>query len=560
MAPHRHSMPTTEPLSHLVDQYRDFLHENSPTAASADGVHTYDDRIEDLSRAAIDDEVQELGGFVRRLDRVSTRSLTAEEQLERRLLADQIRGRLFELEEVRSWQRDPRHYAELLTTSLAGQTLFDYAPVEERARRVVSKLRQTPRLIEAAEANVEDPSGIFIKTGAEAFDDAVAFIERDLPRAFGQLEDLHLLGDLADASTEATGAIGRHTSHLRDTLARRSRATFRLGRERFEERLRYRDGISLSAERLLAVAERELDRTQEQFREVAGRLNPRADAADVWRDVKARHPAPGQLVQMVRGQLEQLLVFVERNSIVTVPAEDSVIVSPAMDFYRRKNARLWSPGPFEPRSLPSYYYVSDVDPTWPAKRIEEHLQHLNLATLWSVSVHETYPGRFLHFSYQRRAKQTLRKSKLFAPVSFVEGWAHYCEQMMIEAGLAREDETIELGQLARALLRLVRMVVAIRLHTEDMSVEQGVRVFQDNAYLEEENARREAERGTFDPAYVLCPTGRLMLLKLREDIESREGAGFSLKLFHDQLLEQGSVPIWLHRALMLGDTASDLLD
>ncbi|SVB07124.1 uncharacterized protein METZ01_LOCUS159978, partial [marine metagenome] len=483
-------MPTTEPLSHLVDQYRDFLHENSPTAASADGVHTYDDRIEDLSRAAIDDEVQELGGFVRRLDRVSTRSLTAEEQLERRLLADQIRGRLFELEEVRSWQRDPRHYAELLTTSLAGQTLFDYAPVEERARRVVSKLRQTPRLIEAAEANVEDPSGIFIKTGAEAFDDAVAFIERDLPRAFGQLEDLHLLGDLADASTEATGAIGRHTSHLRGTLARRSRATFRLGRERFEERLRYRDGISLSAERLLAVAERELDRTQEQFREVAGRLNPRADAADVWRDVKARHPAPGQLVQMVRGQLEQLLVFVERNSIVTVPAEDSVIVSPAMDFYRRKNARLWSPGPFEPRSLPSHYYVSDVDPAWSAERTEEHLRDLNLATLWSISVHETYPGHFLHFNYQRRTKRTLRKSTLFAPVSFVEGWAHYCEQMMVEAGLAREDETIELGQLARALLRFVRMVVAIRLHTEDMSVEQGVRAFQDKAYLEEGNARR----------------------------------------------------------------------
>ena len=120
MAPHRHSMPATEPLSHLVDQYRDFLHENSPTAASADGVHTYDDRIEDLSRVAIDNEIQELGGFVRRLDRVSTRSLTAEEQLDRRLLADQIRGRLFELEEVRSWQRDPRHYAELLTSSLAG--------------------------------------------------------------------------------------------------------------------------------------------------------------------------------------------------------------------------------------------------------------------------------------------------------------------------------------------------------------------------------------------------------------------------------------------------------
>lgn len=553
-------MSTTEPLSHLVDQYRDFLHESSPTAASTDGVHTHDDRLEDLSRRAIEDEIQELGGFVRRLDRVSTRSLTADEQLERRLLADQIRGRLFELEEVRSWERDPRHYAELLTTSLAGQTLFDYAPVEERARRVVSKLRQTPRLIEAAEANVEDPSGIFIKAGAEAFDGAVAFIERDLPRAFGQVEDLHLLGDLADASTEATRAMRRYTSHLRATLGPRSRATFRLGRERFEGRLGYRDGISLSAGRLLEVAERELARTQEQFREVAGRLNPKAEAADVWRNVKSQRPAPGQLVPLIRDQLERLLAFVERNSIVTVPTEDSVIVASAMDVYGLENARLSSPGPFEARSLPSYFYVSDVDPAWSAERIEEHLQHLNTATLWSVSVHETYPGHFLHFNYQRRAKRTLRKSTLFAPVSFVEGWAHYCEQMMVEAGLAREDDTIELGQLARALLGLVRMVVSIRLHTEDMSVEQGVRFFEANAYVEEGNARREAERSTFDPSYVLCPAGRLMLLKLREDVEAREGARFSLKLFHDQLLEQGSVPIWLHRALMLGDTAAELLD
>ena len=131
---------------------------------------------------------------------------------------------------------------------------------------------------------------------------------------------------------------------------------------------------------------------------------------------------------------------------------------------------------------------------------------------------------------------------------------------MVEAGLARKDETIELGQLFRALVRLTRMVVAIRLHTEDMSVEQGVRFFEDNAYLEEGNARREAECGTFDPSFVLCPAGRLMLLKLREDVESREGSGFSLRSFHDQLLEQGAVPIWLHRALMLGDTASELLD
>ena len=268
-------MYTTEPLSHFADEYLDFLYESLPTAASGDGVHTHDDRIEDLSRSAIEAQGRELGGFARRLDRISTRSLTAEEQLERRMLADQIRGRLFELEEVRPWERDPQHYAELRATSLAGQTLFEYAPLEERARRVVSKLRQTPRLIEAAEANIQDPPSIFIKLGAAAFGGVGTFIECDLPRAFRQLEDPHLLGDLADAATSATDAIRRYASHLRDTLAPRSRASFRLGRERFDGRLRHQDGISLGADRLLAIAERELGTMQERFREVAGQVDAR---------------------------------------------------------------------------------------------------------------------------------------------------------------------------------------------------------------------------------------------------------------------------------------------
>ena len=206
------------------------------------------------------------------------------------------------------------------------------------------------------------------------------------------------------------------------------------------------------------------------------------------------------------------------------------------------------------------YDVTEVDPSWPAARAEAHLRDLNHATLWSVSVHEAFPGHFLHFRHQRRIERTLRKSTLFAPVSFIEGWAHYCEQMMVEAGLGQDDDTIELAQIAEALLRLVRMVVGIKLHTEDLSVEQAVRLFQEEAYLKEGSARREAERGAFDPAYVLYAAGRLMLLKLREDLRAREGSGFSLKSFHDRLLGQGSLPLWLHRTLLLGDTGDELLD
>ena len=553
-------MHTSEPLSHFIDEYREFLYENAPTAASADGVHGHDDRLEDVSRAAIDAQARELGGFARRLDRITTRSLTAEEQLERRMLADHIRGRLYEIEEVRPWERDPRHYADLLSASLAGQALLDHAPVEERARRVVSKLRQTPRFLEAAAANAEDPPGIFVKTGAEMFDGVAAFIERDLPRAFRRLEDLHLLGDLADAATEATEAIARHNDHLRGTLAPRSRATFRLGRERFDGRLRHREGIGLGAERLLAVAERELVREQSRFCEVAARLDPKAEPADVWRQVKARRPEPGTLVRTVGGQLADLAAFVERNALVTLPADRSIVVTSTPDFLRWTQAGVWLPGPFEPKPLSACYHVSDVDPSWPAERREEHLRDLNLAALWSVSAHEAYPGRCLHALHQRRIASPLRKSLLFAPASFVAGWAHYAEHMVMEAGLARGDDAVELGQIVGKLLRLARLVVGIRLHADDLSVEQGVRFFRDEAYLEEAAARREAERATFDPDCVLYALGRLMLSKLRDDLEAREGSGFSLKAFHDRLLGQGSVPFWLHRTLFLGDTADDLLD
>ncbi len=553
-------MHTSEPLSHFIDEYLEFLYENAPTAASGDGMHAHDDRLDDLSRVAVDAQARELGGFARRLDRITTRSLTAEEQLERRMLADHIRGRLYELEEVRPWERDPRHYADLLSTSLAGQTLLEHAPVAERARRVVSKLRQTPRFLEAASANVEDPPGIFIKTGAEMFDGVVTFIDRDLPRAFRRLEDLHLLGDLADAATEATEAINRYTAHLRGTLAPRSRATFRLGRERFDGRLRHREGIGVGAEQLLAIAERELVRQESRFCEVAARIDPRVEPAEVWSQVRGRHPEPGTLVQTVEDQLADLVSFIERNALVTLPDDRSIVVTSTPGSLRWTRAGVWPPGPFEPKMLSSSYYVTDVDPSWPGERREEHLRDLNYATLWSVSAREAYPGRYLHLLHQRRLRSALRKSLMFAPVSFVEGWPHYAEHMVMEAGLAQGDDAIELGQIVEALLRLARLVVGIRLHADDLSVEQGVRFFRDEAYLGEASARREAERGTFDPDYALYSVGRLMLSKLRDDLEAREGSAFSLKSFHDRLLGQGAVPIWLHRTLFLGDTGDDLLD
>ena len=552
-------MIASEPLPHFVDDLLGYLHETHPTHATLDGVHTHDDLLEDVSRHGIDSEAHALSGYLRRLDEISRDGLTGVERLEHRMLTAHLQARMFELEAVRTWERNPQFYSDLLATSLAAQTLFTHATAAERARRVLSKLRQTPRFIQAARDNIKDAPGIFVKVGIETMRGTLKFINDDLPRAFADIDDLHLLGDLADAQTEASQAVGKYIEYLETDLAPKARGSFRLGRNKFEQKLRLEEGVTLPTERLLAIATRELKATQDEFRSLAGKMNG-GDAVAAWMKTKARHPLPGQLVATGRQQLDELATFLERQKIISLPSGEPIAVAPTPDFYRWSFASMWTAGPFESKPTRAYYYLTDVDPAWGPERQDEHLRDYNFPTLWSISIHEVYPGHFLHYQHLRKVESKTRKSIMFAPASFIEGWAHYCEQMMIEAGFGRQDPTIKLGQLAEALIRLVRFIVCIKLHAEDMSVEQGVRYFRDEAFMEEGSARREAERGTFDPTYLVYTVGKLMLLKLRQDYKAQQGKSYSLRSFHDTLLSQGTAPFWLHRQLMLGDNDGDLLD
>src|SRR5688572_9563185 len=223
-----------------------------------DGVHVDDELIEDYRRCAIDTHVSALAGFGRRLDGIPVDSLPTLEQIEHQIVASNIRARQFELEAVRSWERNPHVYADTLASSLAAQAIFTYAPETDRARRVLSKLRQVPRLVQAARDNIKDPPGIYVKVGIDTWRGTMAFIERDLPRAFSRVDDMRLLGDLADACTEAVNTIGAYADELENEVGPKAKGSFRLGRERFEQKLRYEEGITLPVDRLLAIATREL--------------------------------------------------------------------------------------------------------------------------------------------------------------------------------------------------------------------------------------------------------------------------------------------------------------
>jgi uncharacterized protein (DUF885 family) len=550
-------MHAAEPLPHFVDDYLSFLYEVHPTGATMDGVHVHDDLIEDYRRSAIDTHVSALAGFARRLDSIPVEHLSEREQIEHQIVSSNIRARQFELEATRSWERNPHVYADTLASSLAAQAIFAYSPETERARRVLSKLRQVPRLVQAARDNIKEPPAMFVKVGIDTWRGAMAFIDADLPRAFSNVDDIHLLGDLADACKEATQTIGAYVDELETDVRPKAKGTFRLGRDRFEQKLRLEEGISIPVDRLLTIAQRELARTQDEFRELAGRLNG-SDPIENWRKAKQKHPEPGKLIATARGQLDELHTFLERNSIMSMPdgpatslGAGGIGVASTPEFFRWSSASMWTPGPFESRPSRAMYYLTDVDPKWEDERKFEHLRDFNLPTLWAISIHEVYPGHFLHYQFLRKVDSKVRRSTMFAPASYMEGWAHYCEQMMLEAGFGRGDTTMKLGQLAESLVRLARFIVGIRLHTEDWSVEQGVRFFRDEAFLEESNARREAERGTFDPTYLVYSAGKMMMLKLRHDWYEEQGGKPSLRNFHDTLLSHGSAPFWALRRLML---------
>ena len=254
-------MIASEPLPHFVDDLLGYLHETHPTYATLDGVHTHDDLLEDLSRQAIEGEVARADRLPAPARRDQPEGLTPVERLEHRMLASHVRGRMFELEEVRTWERQPaalRRHARL-EPRRAGRC-SRYAPAAERARRVLSKLRQTPRLIQAARDNIKEPPGIFVKVGIETMRGALKFIDEDLPRAFSQTSTICICS--ANSPTRRprrAQAVGRYIHDLETEVAPQARAARSASAARSSSRsCGSKKGIAVPIDRLLAIATREL--------------------------------------------------------------------------------------------------------------------------------------------------------------------------------------------------------------------------------------------------------------------------------------------------------------
>ncbi|MCS7234732.1 MAG: DUF885 domain-containing protein [Armatimonadota bacterium] len=525
-----------------------------PTWAARLGLHAYDGRLGPASPEALDSRLRAVRQHHAALRQFPAEALSARQLVDREVLLAALEREQFELQELRSYQRNPLTYADALDVTLYVKR--GYAPVDQRVAALAEHLRQLPGLLEQARRNLEPICPrVYVATALEMFTGGVEFLRDQLPAAIPSAS-APALSQLQAAHSPAVAAVEAFVRFLDDELLPRASEDFALGPDRYRRMLWAGERLDVDLGTLRSWAEEEIARLREQLRAAARRLDPHVGPEEVVRRLCREHPTEAELVPTVERILHELRQFLREHPVVTVPEPSDCRVEPTPPFLRWAFAMMDTAGPFEERDVESFYYVTLPEPAWSAEEKEAWLSRFDVHTLRNTSVHEAYPGHHVHFLRVRHVPS--RVGKALTSYAFVEGWAHYCEEMMLDCGYGDGDPRLRVAQLVDALVRAVRFRASLGLHTEAWTVEEAASRFRKDAYLEPLPARKEAERGTFDPGYLSYTLGKMLLKELRADCERAWGPEFRLKDFHDRLLDLGAPPVTLARRAMLGDLRARL--
>jgi uncharacterized protein (DUF885 family) len=547
----------------LVDDYIGGYLAFRPGTATGLGLHQFDGKTVDYSRDSVDAELARLKSFDGQLADLGASGLSAQNAFDFRLLRDSVRREIFGIEAMGRFTNNPSTYVEPLDVTLYVKR--DFAPLPERMRALDAILNAAPGLLAAARTNLQDslPRPL-IETAVARASATADFLENNLPDAVKAVTDRTLQTQFNEADHVAIRELRAYADWLTNVKLPKANDQYALGRENFVHLLECEE-VATPPEELLTIAQRELTTKQKVFAQAAQLIDPAAgNPVDVWRSLNRESPAADELVSAVARNFETLRDFTIGRHLVTIPPDARVIVMATPPYLRPTTfAALDLPGPFETRDTVAWYYVTPVDSNWPPEQQSNWLSAFNFYSSAVGAIHEAYPGHYEQ-ALQLAASPVSFPEKIFSSYAFNEGWAHYCEQMVIDEGFAGDvapgqgvrAAKFRLAQTDEALLRICRMIVSIRLHCDGMTVAEAARFFQDNCYCDARTALDEGARATYDPEYMDYTLGKLEIIKLREDYHRQEGAGFSLQKFHDELLRHGMPPIRLLREVMLNDRAS----
>lgn len=515
-----------------------------PMFAVNSGRHEFDGQLPDWSAEGIAKEIARLSVAREQAIAFAEGTLTPHQRFEREYVLSVIDGDLF-------WKRDaewPFRNPDFYTATLEPAVYLSrpYAPLEVRMKAFIAYLHALPRAAAQIRANLRTPMPrTYATLGANGFGGYPDFLRKDATRVFAPVKDPALQKELKAAIKPAAKAMEDLGKWMR---AQEATATddYALGAEKFAAMLSMNERVTTPLPELEAIGRADLERNLVALRDACSHYAPDADLAACA--VKANHDKPpGGPVDGARAQLDGLRQFIVDNDIVSIPGDEQALVAEAPPYQRWNFAYIDIAGPYD-KGMPSIYYIAPPDPAWPKAEQESYLP--GKSDLLFTTVHEVWPGHFLQFLHSNRSSFLFGQT--FVGYAFAEGWAHYTEEMMWDAGLGGHEPEAHVGELVNALQRNVRFVCAIGLHTQGMTVEECERLFREKGLQDPGNARQQAARGTYDPAYLNYTLGKLMLMKLRRDWMAAQNGQGTLKGFHDKVLSYGGPPIPLLREQMLG--------
>ena len=535
-----------------------------PLEGTALGLHEYDGKITDYSRLALDAELSRLRRFDDRLNKFDRTKLSPRQSVDLRILQAAVKKDLFEMQEMSVFERNPMVYARAADVNVYIKRNF--APLEDRVRSLVAIESQIPNILIAARTNLNDviPKP-YVELAIQIAKGSADFLKKDLVAAVGTLKDEQLRVAFHEANRKAANALNDYAAWLEREKLPKASMDFALGEEKFRRFLAQTELVDLPPQKILEIGLEQLKAEQTAFAEAAKKIDPNKTPIEVFKQIQSEHPTPQNLIPDVAKDLDKIRKYVLTRRLVSIPSDVRAKVKETPQYLRATSfASMDTPGPFEKRANEAYYYVTLTKNDWPEKQKEEWLTAFNYYTSDVVSIHEAYPGHYVQFLCLN-ASPASKVEKIFGSYAFVEGWAHYCEKMTLDEGYGSstnstpsEDDVkraakYRMAQADEALLRLCRLYVSIKMHTQKMSLDEATKFFRDNCYYEEKPARQEAMRGTFDPGYLNYTLGKLQILKLRDDYKAQQGDDFSLQKFHNELLNHGMPPVRLLREIMLKD-------
>jgi len=533
-----------------------------PLEGTALGLHEYDGKITDYSRLALDAELARLRRFDDRLTKFDPGTLSSRQSIDLRILQAAVKKDLFEMQDMSIFERNPMVYARAADVNVYIKRNF--APLEDRVRSLVAIESQIPNILIAARTNLQEvlPKP-YVELAIQIARASSNFLKKDLVAAVAGLKDEQIRIAFQEANRKAANALNDYAAWLEREKLPKASLDFALGEEKFRRFLTQTELVDLPPQKILGIGMTQLKAEQEAFAEAAKKIDPNKSAIEVFKQIQSEHPTPESLIPDVAKDLDKIRKYVSSHHLVGIPSDVRAKVKETPQYLRATSfASMDTPGPFEKRATEAYYYVTPTENDWPEKQKQEWLTAFNYYTSDIVSIHEAYPGHYVQF-LRLNASPASKVEKIFGSYAFIEGWAHYCEKMMVDEGYGSpttatpSEEDVKraakyrMAQADEALLRLCRLCVSIKMHTQNMSIEEATKFFQENCYYEEKPAHTEAMRGTFDPGYLNYTLGKLQILKLRDDYKAQEGANFSTQKFHNELLNHGMPPVRLLREIML---------